>query len=712
MESPRDAAYLLFGGVSLVMPEDIRWIFGRVREDDDNHTSKWVKLASFIFNPLECENLQLWFEYKTGCSAIAGLLPWPECVTLDSPEATAMRDRYREEERARHPEYLESMTRRLDPPAAERVDIALKRCLAGESEFFCVLMDQLSLKENEPHGLAICRESVHDHPGWKVANDETRKLIVEAARQFLRDGTLCQDNPYTRDEQYVSDRAPALAVQLLLEEDLGFLSTLDASRWRVIGPLLLIAPVGDKGTKRSSAELAYRGCPDAIRDAAIALIERSRLTLDWGLIDTLEYCLDEQFATRVLQFLQDERCSGEVFLHLLGWLIRHDCEQAGELAVSMLMPQRLGTDQWPRLCPEAAIALIAFAKDAGWDIVWGVLEQHTELARHVLCRVAHDFDRRSAAIAEKLTEQQLGPLIGWLLRHYGPTTDPVRQGPYHPGPTDSVRRWRDALITHLSSRGTLAGCTTIRCLRDAHSECPWLHDVFLEAQRNRRRNAWVPPSPTELLALVQDRMHRFIGSTSDLVSLIAESLGRYEEELQGTTPAVTNLWDRVREGTMRPKEENHLSDDVARHLRRDLQGQGVVVNREVEIRRRQTANGQAGQETDIQIHAPLRQRGVDGTDILTVIIEVKGCWHREVKDAMKTQLVDRYLTDNQCEHGMYVVGWYLCDGWDNEDYRKRNTPWRSQDEAMQELNDQAKQLTNELGRRAEVCAIVLDCTLR
>ena len=70
------------------------------------------------------------------------------------------------------------------------------------------------------------------------------------------------------------------------------------------------------------------------------------------------------------------------------------------------------------------------------------------------------------------------------------------------------------------------------------------------------------------------------------------------------------------------------------------------------------------------------------------------------------------MTDNQSQHGMYVVGWYLCDGWDNSDYRKGNTPWASQDEAMQELNDQAKQLTDNPGRRAEVCAYVLDCSLR
>jgi len=713
MESPRDVVYLLFGGTSLAIPEDVRWIFGRIADADGNHTSKWVQLASLLFSPLHCEHLELWFQHKTGCDAIAGIMPWPESVTLDSPEATEMRDRYREaEQRRRRLDHLESRTTRLDPPAVERVRIVLNRCLTGEPELFWFLMDQLRLKDDKPYGSALLPGTVHDHPGWEAADDGTRKMIVEAARRYLREAPLGQDDPYTRDERYVADTAPGLAVQLLLGEDPGFLDTLDASRWRVIGPLLLMAPVGDEGTRRSSAELAYRGCPDAMRDRAIALIERSSSVMDWSLIDALEECLDEELAALLLEFLRSERCSGEVFQHVLGWLVRHGFGEARALAESLLVPPRLGSDQWPRLCREAALVLIAFANDAGWDIVWAALEQHTELARHVLRRVAHDFDRCTATIGEKLTEQQLGQLVGWFFRHYGPGSDPVRQGAYFVGPDDSVRHWRDGLLSHLSSRATRAACAIIQGLRDAHPECPWLHDVLLDAQRNQRRNAWVPPDPSELLALVRDRKRRYIGSPSALLALIEESLAQYEEELHGTTPAVTNLWDRLPDGTMRPKEENHLSDDLARHLRRELQNRGVAVNREVQIRRLQVAKGQAGQETDILINALARQRGVDVADVLTVIVETKGCWHREGRDAMKTQLVDRYLNDNQCQHGMYVLGWFLCDGWDDDDYRKRATRWNSQDEAMQELKDQAKELTDELGPRAEVRAYVLDCTLR
>ena len=56
--------------------------------------------------------------------------------------------------------------------------------------------------------------------------------------------------------------------------------------------------------------------------------------------------------------------------------------------------------------------------------------------------------------------------------------------------------------------------------------------------------------------------------------------------------------------------------------------------------------------------------------IQSLLNEVKGCWNRELKHAMKTQLVDRYLKDNQCQHGLYLIGWFNCEQWDNKDRRE------------------------------------------
>jgi hypothetical protein len=134
-------------------------------------------------------------------------------------------------------------------------------------------------------------------------------------------------------------------------------------------------------------------------------------------------------------------------------------------------------------------------------------------------------------------------------------------------------------------------------------------------------------------------------------------------------------------------------------LENDLRNRGVVVNREVQIRR--------GQETDIHIVA-IREKLDGSMDQVKVISEVKGCWHAELKRAMQTQLRDRYLEDNQCGHGLYLVAWFLCNKWKDEN-RKTKTPQWTLEEAQRFFQKQAADLS---GSGKILCALVLDARLR
>ena len=118
---------------------------------------------------------------------------------------------------------------------------------------------------------------------------------------------------------------------------------------------------------------------------------------------------------------------------------------------------------------------------------------------------------------------------------------------------------------------------------------------------------------------------------------------------------------------------------------------GVVINREVVIRWRRGSS--AGERTDIHVDAIIPSDGHEQHDIVTVIIEVKGCWNPELRRAMETQLVDRYLEDNdRCRHGMYLVGWFNCAQWDDADYRKNQAPSYGIDVARETFEEQARQL--------------------
>jgi len=82
---------------------------------------------------------------------------------------------------------------------------------------------------------------------------------------------------------------------------------------------------------------------------------------------------------------------------------------------------------------------------------------------------------------------------------------------------------------------------------------------------------------------------------------------------------------------------------------------GIIVGREVRIHR--------GELTDIHIDGTVASDEDSEFSIAKVIIEVKGCWNPGLKTAMETQLVGQYLKDNDCQHGLYLVGWFYCDKW-------------------------------------------------
>jgi len=102
-----------------------------------------------------------------------------------------------------------------------------------------------------------------------------------------------------------------------------------------------------------------------------------------------------------------------------------------------------------------------------------------------------------------------------------------------------------------------------------------------------------------------------------------------------------------------------------------------------------------GERTDIQIDAIKKTIGGFGYDVITAIIEVKGCWHDELYQAMETQLKDRYMRDSNCSYGVYLVGWYQCDQWDDDDYRKQKCPKIILNEAQSRFATQASDLSSD-----------------
>jgi hypothetical protein len=320
---------------------------------------------------------------------------------------------------------------------------------------------------------------------------------------------------------------------------------------------------------------------------------------------------------------------------------------------------------------------------------------------------AHHSDLSS----KRLSEQQAADLHIWLMRRYPPSDYYIKyrdDSLASIGLKESIAMWRDGVPRDLQNRGTVEACRQIERIA---AELPELQDMLkwtlYQAKAETRRKTWAAPEPQHVLDLTARRAARLVQNGDQLLEALTESLGRLEKKLRGETSMAFALWNEF-EGKYRPKNEEWLSDFVKLHLEQDLAGRGVVVNREVVIRWRR--GSRPGERTDIHVDAIIPNNERDQHDIVTAVVEVKGCWNPELRTAMETQLVDRYLKNNdRCRHGLYLVGWFNCEQWDNADSRKGRAPGCSIDVAREQFEEQARQLSQ---RDLHIRAVVLDTALR
>jgi len=115
-----------------------------------------------------------------------------------------------------------------------------------------------------------------------------------------------------------------------------------------------------------------------------------------------------------------------------------------------------------------------------------------------------------------------------------------------------------------------------------------------------------------------------------------------------------------------------------------------------------------GESTDIVVTAtPIGDS--EAKRPVTVIVESKGCWNKELLTAMQQQLKGRYLIDEGHRCGLYLVAWFKCDAWNDEsDTRRRSVPDWTFDLAVAQFDQQAEALSDGDYR---LRAVVIDARL-
>ncbi len=698
----------LYGG-SLIISDDFNWLLQHLRDSTSlAEEQNIVGLIRRMYDPRQSDQTDALVEACQDSVLLAQEFSWLlNPVWLGSPEAATMKTDWRD---------LGALTpgpeqkRLLEPPPQQRIAALLEKFAGGDLEAFWRLNYELTLEPDSTYYGDLFAPELTVMPGWKRADNLTIDKIIDASKHYLIaydppvSGSFVKTNTYPHGVL-----AGYRALRLIVSVEPDFLEHLPPICWQKWAAITLAFPLyGDAVQHPGQQELtrrAYDAAPAEILAALNSLIDKENE--QHGILFALERISaiwDDRVATMLVEKLRDPTLKLPVWKTILSELAAHKVPDAQKIATECVTNEiRMASDERERAIG-AAQTLIQYGDDAGWEIVWPAVQNDSKFGLDVFSSIAHSFDAFDASAVRKLTDEQIAELYIWLLKH-------VPYSDYHSGggfvtPAQSLGHWRDAILVNLKGRGTKQACDGLRLAMVKFPDLSWLKWHLQEAEQVMRRRSWTPLSPTELIELAESPKNRLVLSGVQLLDILLESLGRLELDLQGETPAAPFLWNEIEKNCYRPKDEMRLSDYVKGHFEHDIRVRGIVVNREVQIR--QGLGKQSGEETDIHVDA-VRQLPDGEYDQISAIIEVKGCWNKDVMNAMETQLRDRYLKDNRCPFGLYLVGWFMCPQWDQTDYRKRDTPKLILGEARKEFENQAVVLSSA---EFHLKAYVLNTALR
>jgi len=714
IEDPeRESRRLAYSSTPLVMSYDVRWMLEQITNTPlDRDKRIWSYLILAVFQPRDTRQLdELLIAYQNHPILSEILSPLFKPIELNSPQARKLKENY---DMVHEWEGQGMNQPPLTPSPAERIASALDQCESGDVSAWCHLERELTLEHDSQQYGSPFKEEIINFPGWMAADPQTKARIIDAAQQYILEGDP-QNSEWLGTGHY---RNVALAgyraFRLLIQISPEFIDSLQQEVFKKWTPIILAFPTEsqENGAKDTLIKKAYEHTPEIIIQTLDKLIERDNKELGCVLAHRkLIRCWDNHLATFLMSKVTCTNLKPEAMGNLLEVLLEKHVQEAKSFANSLISNPISIESESQKRAKIAAQSLVTHADKQSWEEIWTSVEQDAEFWIDAFSAVAYNFQLKSPDLFLRLGENQLADLYVWLEQHFPRSEDPQHNGAHSVGPRDAIVMWRDSILNHLITRGTSEACEAINQIIEQLHHLDWLSWSLLDAQNITRQKTWHPPQPQEILQLARNKDNRLVQTGDELLYVLIEALQRIEGKLQGETPAVIDLWNETKENKKKiytPKDENRFSDWVKRQLKEDIHDKGIVVNREVEIRMG-TGEG-TGETTDIYVDAIVKDGPSDTFNSVSVIIEAKGCWHGEVKTAMETQLVNRYLKDNHCQHGLYLVGWFKCDKWDSGDSKKASTPNWEKSEAERFFIEQAKTLSEQYS--LNVKAFVLNTAIR
>lgn len=695
-----DEEHLLVHPVNLLRPNDLQWFIDRVTSGTSPSPQVEARIVSrLLVRSWENEAARaVWDGCQLSAVLAAECGPLLKPVPLDSELA--------QWERRTRADLLKENNIQVAPALLPRCEAALESVENGKADDWLRLIAEMSIDEGGTRYIAPRLMDIDKLPGWLQASGQMKLRIVAAAKTYLTQTTFPTINEFPARQimNGASAGVNALAILQLMEP--SYLEAQTADFWtRWIPSLVGDGRAGGDNEPEVSAVLrtAANAAPKEMEARLLEQIQFENSGEQRFLFCSLmiDRAWSEDLGISLLAQLRQNAFVASIQGVILSKLIHHKVAGVKEWAEETVRIE-YKTERGLAL----ASTLVNASEDANWNVLWPLVQGDAQFGRELLEGVSYGSLEKSSFTA-KLSDQQLGELYGWLLEQYPPGSDRRASGAV--GPVDTARFLRDGTLERLKQRATFEACDALARVELRFPQYRWLGFHFDLAETLACAVTWEPPAPKDILAIVADHNKRFIESGEQLLDVVLESLRRLQRELHGDLAAVGDLWNSDKKDWW-PKQEEDVSDYIARFLRKDLVDRGIVINREVQIRRGRRGE-MPGQNTDIHVDATQRAGfQTDHYGAISLIIEAKGSWNDGLMADMERQLRDRYMKNSNCRIGVYVVAHFSAERWIASDDRRAKSRTHDIDELRVQLGKQARDLSGSVLIRSFVLDASLDST--
>ena len=508
-------------------------------------------------------------------------------------------------------------------------------------------------------------EDIEEADLWKKLPPSTQQQVLQEAESCLRSVPPSRDLFFEQGHVSIRELSLYPALILLWRRRRDALLKDDAALLLKCAPLF----AGKSHVARTNTEqvemfqYAMSVDPKLMESLAIRTVDKCLSQRGWPLPNFVGAVYSRQLGDELFKKVPNASVQGQE--RLLDFLLQQGHEGAMNFALSACGITDIVNPNCQGIC---AALLWRHAPSQLARQVWNALKSDSLAVTTALANLSNGL-RGSPSLSFVRVEETLTEEIYEFLEAQepeGPAND-VSEVLAERNTPAAIRR---ACIDALKSWGTPDALAALTRIVGRNPDKDWLRVAARDAAEAVNHNSWQPATPKEIAKILDKSGRWIVRSEAELAHVVKIAMKEIAVRVhRAAEHSICKQFWNTSEFAWRPKGETELSDVLLYELRHVLHGRGQIIDREVEVRNNRASG--IGERTDLLIQVAATQGGE--TQVLRHVIEVKGCWNRELFTAPETQLRDNYMRAYNASQGTYVVFWFICDRWDNDDQRKRKT---------------------------------------